>query len=73
MAVLRERFITTPAYASMNQEKIDEETRKRRVKAEKLAKAALEGTGDRIEEQIQAEYGAIVAKYKSRLSFRTAR
>ena len=49
----------------MNQANIDEETRKRRVKAEKLAKAALEGTGDPTEEQIQAEYGAIVAKYKS--------
>ena len=57
----------------MNQANIEEETRKRRVKAENLAKAALEGTGNPTEEQIQAEYGAIVAKYKTRLSFSLAR
>jgi len=57
----------------MSQANFEEETRKSRVKAENLAKAALEGTGDPTEEQIQAEYGAIVAKYKSRLSFRLAR
>ena len=43
LAVLRERFRTIPAHASMNQASIEEETRKGRVKAGNLAKGAMEG------------------------------
>ena len=74
LEVLRARFRETSDFAAMQAAHREEELRKRRAKAIKLAKAELlRGHGEPAEEQIEAKLSGIVAEHKQRAAWRAAR